>query len=434
MKAILFMAFKDLRLLVRDRAAFFFTFFFPILYAVFFGMIFSGGGGDGSSAISVWMVDEDGSAASQVFVQMLSDAEELDVQTAAGLEEARESVRRGGKVAYIRLPKGFGQAQQTIFMGQPPKVEVGVDPSRQAESGMLQGLLMKYGAQSMQQILQDPGFADGQLEAVRQNTQDAPPQVRMQLEAFFGEMKKVLALQPAASQPGAASGSEDQAPAGFPQGASFQPLEVTTADVVRERRGGPTNAYSISFPQGIIWGILGCASGFAISLVMERRRGTLMRLRSGPLSRFQVLAGKALACFTTILGVALTLLLLARFIFGVHLRPGLLAMALFSIGLCFVGIMMGLSTLGRSEQATGGIGWAIMIVMAMLGGGMIPLFLMPSWMQSVSHISPVKWAILAMEGALWRGFTPQDMLLPCAILTAIGAAFFTLGIFTFKEA
>ncbi|HSR67517.1 MAG TPA: ABC transporter permease [Acidobacteriota bacterium] len=422
MTAIIHMAFKDLRLLIRDRTAFFFTFFFPVLYAVFFGMIFSGGGGDGSSAISVWVVDQDNTQASQQFVRMLGEAEELKVEPAADLERAREGVRRGRRVAYILLPQGFSQAQQTIFMGKPPRVEIGVDPSRQAESGMLQGILMKYGAQSMQQILQDPGFADRQLEAVKESAQDAPPEVQGQLQSFFSEMKKLLEM-------------ENQAPEGVaagPAGGSFQPLEVTTAEVIRQR-SGPTNAYSISFPQGIIWGILGCASGFAISLVMERRRGTLMRLRSGPLTRFQVLAGKALACFITILGVSFILLLLARFVFGVQLRLGLLAMGLTAVAVCFVGIMMVLSTLGRSEQAAGGIGWAIMIVMAMLGGGMIPLFIMPAWMQTVSNVSPVKWAILAMEGVLWRGFTAIDMLLPCGILTAIGAVCFTLGILIFKE-
>ncbi|HRP62893.1 MAG TPA: ABC transporter permease, partial [Phycisphaerales bacterium] len=86
-----------------------------------------------------------------------------------------------------------------------------------------------------------------------------------------------------------------------------------------------------------------------------------------------------------------------------------------------------LSVLGKTEAAAGGIGWAVLLVMAMLGGGMVPLFLMPGWMQSISHISPVKWAVLALEGAIWRGFSPAEMLLPCAVLLGVGAGGFLLG-------
>ena len=61
--------------------------------------------------------------------------------------------------------------------------------------------------------------------------------------------------------------------------------------------------------------------------------------------------------------------------------------------------------------------------MSMLGGGMVPLFVMPPWMATASNASPVKWAVLAFEGALWRGFGLAEMALPCAILLAVGAPF-----------
>lgn len=95
---------------------------------------------------------------------------------------------------------------------------------------------------------------------------------------------------------------------------------------------------------------------------------------------------------------------------------------------------MFLSVLGKTEQAANAIGWAIMLVMAMLGGGMIPLFIMPAWMQNISHISPVKWGILALEGAIWRNFTISEMLLPCAILLGVGAVFFIIGVKAFRWA
>jgi ABC-2 type transport system permease protein len=58
---------------------------------------------------------------------------------------------------------------------------------------------------------------------------------------------------------------------------------------------------------------------------------------------------------------------------------------------------------------------------------MIPLAFMPSFMVPLSQASPVKWSILALEGAIWRGFTLTEMLLPCAILVGIGAVCLALG-------
>ena len=97
----------------------------------------------------------------------------------------------------------------------------------------------------------------------------------------------------------------------------------------------------------------------------------------------------------------------------------------------FVGIMMLLAVSGKTEQAVGGIGWAVLIVMSMLGGGMIPLFFMPSWMRTIGTFSPVKWSVLAMEGAVWRGFSLVEMLKPCGILVGVGVVCFAVGVRVF---
>jgi ABC-2 type transport system permease protein len=104
-----------------------------------------------------------------------------------------------------------------------------------------------------------------------------------------------------------------------------------------------------------------------------------------------------------------------------------LAAALGSFAFGFTGFMMLISTLGRTEQSVSGAGWAAMMPLAMLGGSMVPLMVMPQWMLKLSNLSPVKWMILAVEGATWRGFTLGDMALPCAILIGFGIVGFVAG-------
>jgi ABC-2 type transport system permease protein len=59
---------------------------------------------------------------------------------------------------------------------------------------------------------------------------------------------------------------------------------------------------------------------------------------------------------------------------------------------------------------------------------MVPPAFIPSWLRAFSHFSPVKWGILALEGAIWRDFRFTEMISPCLVLLAIGLTFFLLGV------
>lgn len=421
------LALKDLRLLARDKSGFFFTVFFPFLLAIFFGAIFSGQGGSGGGAgMPVAIYDADGTPESAAFIESLRESEALRIATAESFDEATERVRRGGATAAIRIPEGFSRSTQQMFSGSPAALRVVVDPARQAEAGLLQGVLMEKSFALLSDAFTDPAAMEESVDTALLSIEDdsnMDPEMRSILEEFLPLVKSFVADLDDAQ-------ADDAATDGFD---GFQPVRVEIETAAPERDDGPPDAYAISFPQGAIWAVLGACAGFGVSLVTERTRGTLVRLRAAPLSFGQILLGKALACFLTTTTVVCLLFVVGALFFGV--RPGstpLLALAIVCVSVCFVGIMMLLSVVGRTETAAGGIGWAVLLVFAMLGGGMVPMFLMPGWMQTLGSVSPVKWAVLAMEGAIWRGYTPIEMLLPCSILLAIGIAAFTLGAAVFR--
>lgn len=415
MKQIIALASKDLRIMVRNRGRLFFTFIWPIIVTVLFGFAFGGGADGEQGKVAVALVDEDHSDGSRAFGQALAESFELTPMTRADAENA---VRRGQRTGYIVLTTGFGIASERMFYGQPKRVEIGVDPARRAEAGMIEGLLMKHASEDLQHLFTDRNASTRMVDKALGDLKDAPADQVAPVQRFLGELKTFVNTPQAA----AASGQSQ-----------WQPLTVVKHDIVRERRG-PANAFDITFPQGVIWGLIGCMMTFGVSLVKERTQGTLVRLRMAPLTRAQILGGKAAACFVSILLVEVMLLAIA-WNFGV--RPTSmtnLALAGVSAAICFVGFMMLVAGLGKTEETAQGAAWAFLMPMAMLGGAMVPAFVMPAWMQSLGYASPIRWAMLAIEGGVWRQFTLREMAMPCSILIAVGVACFILGTRGLREA
>jgi ABC-2 type transport system permease protein len=416
MKKIIALALKDLRLMPRNRGGMFFTFVWPIIVTVLFGFAFGGGANGEQGRVRIAVVDEDGSDASRAFAKALERSFEL---TAMNRSDAENAVRRGERTGYIVLTRGFGVASDHMFYGEPKQVEIGVDPARRAEAGMLEGLLMKHAAEDMQKMFNDPNASARMVDRALGAMQGAPVDRVAPVQRFLGELKAFVATPQAQGAPGR-------------QG-QWQPLKVIAKDVARERRG-PENAFDITFPQGVIWGLIGCMMSFGISMVKERTHGTLVRLRMAPLTRAQILGGKALACFLSILVVELMLFAIA---WGFGVRPAsipMLALAGVSAAICFVGFMMLIAGLGKTEETAAGAGWAILMPFSMFGGAMVPTFVMPQWMQSIGYISPIRWALLALEGGVWRNFSLGEMVMPCAILISVGVACFALGTRGLREA
>ncbi len=417
MKAILTIAIKDLRILARDRAGFFWVLGFPFLLALFFGAIASGGS-DNRAPMAIAVVDRDGTDYSRAFLAELRKSEALKVSVAP-LDSAHQLVRQGKLVAYVALWPGVGRSFG--FGGDSARIELGLDPSRRAEAGYLQGLVTAATFTTMRSQFSAGGGGREMIRlnlAALQNDTTRSSEDRRRLAGVLTNLERfMVSLDSTESAQGAGGGA----------GAANGGPRIKVVDIAEEETG-PRNAFEITFPSSVMWAMIGVCMSFAISIVHERIRGTFLRLRLAPISRAQVLAGKGLAAFVAALGATTLLLFVAATFFHVRItNPTALAVALISAAFCFTGIMMLISVFGRTHSAVAGAGWAVLLVMSMTGGGMIPLIAMPAWMQSVSNFSLVKWGVLAVEGAIWRGFSPAEMVLPVAILLAAGVAGFAIG-------
>lgn len=352
MRAAMLVAMKDLRLLASDRVALFWVGAFPLLFALLLGSVLEAASNGSRAPLDLVAVDEANTPRSHALVQALQASGTIEV-TRADLAEARDAVRRAEAVAYLRIDPQI----EVASAGEPARgVELGVDPSRRAESAAI--------------------------------------------EIVTGDALREIAREPGGKAPSIA--------------VSFVSPE-----------GSSARGFSLAFPAAVLWGLMGCAASFAIATVAERSGGTLLRLRAAPISSLSILGGKALACFFACLLDSALIVGIARLGFGVPIQNGsALVLAIVCASACFAGITLAMGSIGKSEQAVAGAGWAALIVMAMLGGAMVPLAFMPEWLVQLSALSPVKWGIVALEGATWRAFEPAELVLPCAVLLAVGAAAF----------
>ena len=209
---------------------------------------------------------------------------------------------------------------------------------------------------------------------------------------------------------------------------SFAEQKIKTNIAISTRqasfRGGLVpSPYAVSFPQGMLWALLGAAATFATNLATERRSGTLARLHMTPVSRGTPFFGTVLACALTACAVQVAIVLSGiAFVQLEVVSPIKLLFVIVFASVAIASIVIGLSSLVGTERSAGSLVWGAGIVMAMLGGGMFPLFLFPSWLDVLSYASPLRWATIALEGALWRDLPWVDMALPLLLLMA-GAGF-----------
>lgn len=370
MRVVWKLVWKDMLLLLRDRGGLFFTFVFPLLFAVVFGAIFESLTGVQRGRVPVILVDEDHSAESRAFVQRLGDAAQLAVDEVTR-DEGLRRVRQGRRPACVILPPGFGAALAVRPAGPAPQVQLGIDPARRAEGMLVQAALMRFVLEDLKRSI--PGAE--RFEPIR-----------------------------------------------------FEPIDIGVT------RSAPKNFYAVSFPQGMMWGVIGCTAAAGVSIVVERRRGTLRRARVAPITLAHVLAGKAAACGIVCLAVLVVLTLFGWAAFGVSIQhPSLIGLAIVSTAAAFVGVMILLSLFGRSELSAIAICWGVLTLLAMIGGGMVPFMAMPQWLQTVGAVSPVRWAIGALEGAMWREYTLAELARPCLILWTTGIACFAVGVLGFRR-
>jgi ABC-2 type transport system permease protein len=173
--------------------------------------------------------------------------------------------------------------------------------------------------------------------------------------------------------------------------------------------------------------------GGIVALIEERKNWTLQRLVMMPVARWQILGGKMLSRF--IMGVIqYGVTFGAGLFFGVNYGDELLAIALVALSFvaCITALTFLLATMVRSVEQASGVSLFIVMTMAPLGGAWWPLEIVPDFMRTIGHISPIAWAMDGFRALLYANGTLVDVLPSIAVLSGAAVVLFVVAVQRFK--
>jgi ABC-2 type transport system permease protein len=364
----------------------------------------------GQAPIRVLFVDQDGSSLGREISKKLSDSGGFDLVSRlkgkpVGIEAAKQAVVKGDFQFSVIIPSGTGAAFKELVRerAQGAVVIKGKTTPKAAplDAAAVAGMVVYF----------DPAVQASFRTAVSNALQ------RVVSGIEFQEQAAVLAETLPAEMKKAMSGMMNPFMAApmVPE-VSFQintsPVLKLTEEVAFNSRllKRPTAAQQ-NVPAWALFGMFFIVVPLSGSLIRERQTGTLRRLMTMPVSPLTILAGKlcayvlvCLAQFALMLGAGCYLLPLlgtSGLVLDhqiLSLAPIALAAALAAAG---YGLMVG--TLARSYEQASMFGAVSVVIAAALGGIMIPVYVMPRYMQEFSRVSPLAWGLNAFQDVLVRG-------------------------------
>ena len=174
----------------------------------------------------------------------------------------------------------------------------------------------------------------------------------------------------------------------------------------------------------------------AQSILREEEERTLPRLFTTPTTPAEILTGKLLAVFLTVIGQVTVLLLAANLIFGIEWGEAR-SIILAAVGVVFIASSAGIfiNSLVRDSGQGALIFGGIMTLTGMLG--MTSVFMMNSTSGNgvtniVSLLVPQGWAIRGILQAM-DGEPFSDLLLTMLVMLAWSAVFFGVGVRRFQK-
>jgi ABC-2 type transport system permease protein len=201
------------------------------------------------------------------------------------------------------------------------------------------------------------------------------------------------------------------------------------------------NATQHNIPAWTIFAMFFIVISLGSSVVREKLNGSFVRLKTLPTSYLVALLSKQITY------VAVTLVQTAAiFSIGVWLFPllglpalnipadklGLLIVTVIS-GWCAVSYAICIGVFAQTQEQANGFGAVSIVLLAAIGGILVPSFAMPASFQGIMKLSPLHWCLEAFYGLFLEGGKLKDVLLNILPLLGITLLIQMVTFYTLKR-
>jgi len=377
-------AWKDLLEFERNRIGLIFLFLMPFFMLIMTGYIFPTG--NTYTDIPVALVDLDDTQASRQLVGQLqalnNKSDMMEFKGASSLEDAKTLVTRGQVYGAIVIPTGFSD---NLTHGRQASVTVISDNSIPQVSMVMQGI----GSQVVSGLGAQAAIMNVQTLAVKANQTVDPIAV-------------------------------------------IAPLKADMQGTVP----GDLNYFDFIAP-GLLMMIvmMGAMTGIPRAISHEKEIGTFDGILAAPVSEMSIIMGKTVA--QTVRGFiqGIIVLIIAILVFGVTIQGNiLLAFGLLFLGIfSFIGLGILLTSLANNEETAMIFMTVLQFPMMFLTGVFFPIQQMPWFMQALSQVLPLTYAVSAMRKVMILNAGIRDVLPEVAILVVFGAIMLLIAIPVFRR-
>ena len=187
-----------------------------------------------------------------------------------------------------------------------------------------------------------------------------------------------------------------------------------------------------SVPAWLVFSMFFVVIPISNTFIAERNYGTLLRLQSMNISTGLLLTGKLLPFFlVNLIQVVLMILvgvLVVPLLGGDALTMGDsyggLLLITTAVSFCSISFALLVASIAKTTEHATTIGGVFNIILGALGGIMIPKFVMPDFMQTLSVLSPMSWGLDGFLDIFLRNGNILDVMRESLLLFSIGFVMF----------
>jgi ABC-2 type transport system permease protein len=389
---------KDLKILLRDRVGLFMMFFMPILLVIVitsvqnsaFELI-------NNNKISLLVVNKDKGMLGLQLVDGIRKIGLFNIQLSdPGMPDDLITIQMHSKDALVALviPAGFTsfiQGKSEEIAGRALKDPDSAEIKEQPLKTLPDSLLMYY-----HPVMQT---------SFRQSIEGA---LRSAVQVIQGEAI-VKKLYEAVNQ--------KEVPPDLEKQILFEQLPISEIPVSRSGSRTVPNASQHNVPAWTIFAMFFIVISLGGAIVREKNSGSFIRLKTLPASYLYALFSKQLVYLMVTFLQAAVIFTIGNMIFpfmglpALHIPGDIWALIIVTIicGYCAVSYAICVGVFANTAEQSNGFGAISILILAALGGLLVPSFAMPSGLQKFLQISPLHWALEAYYGLFLEGGKLRDI-------------------------